>query len=181
MTDETMEIVERLRRIASHALGPRLVDTCGRAADEIERLSAEVKTYRQCSCHGGLPQTEKHYVTFLSPGSFVAETSTREIDSWDVDVAVRMVTGITERYHATPYGFYFTTRTRGEHDFEPEETARSGMYYIGCEVKTVADLEGDPANDILLSNMRSNGWDEVVQTTNGWRWTQPLETGDVVL
>ena len=124
---------------------------------------------------------EKHYVTFLSPGTLVAEESTREIDSWDVDAAVRMSTGIIERYNATPYGFYFTTRTRGEDDFEPKETDRSGTYFIDCEVKTVADLEGDPANDILLSNMRANGWHEVVQTTKGWSWTQPLRAGDVVL
>ena len=32
----------------------------------------------------------KHFVTFLSPGSFVAENTTKAIDSWDVPAAQAM-------------------------------------------------------------------------------------------
>ena len=33
---------------------------------------------------------QKHYVTFYSPGSFVSESTGKEIDAWSVDLAVRM-------------------------------------------------------------------------------------------
>lgn len=57
----------------------------------------------------------KDYVVFCSPGSFVHETSTKEIDSWDVRKAVEMATEITERYGSKPFGFYFRTKGRHEH------------------------------------------------------------------
>ena len=53
---------------------------------------------------------QRHFVTFYSPGTIVAETTTREIDSWNVDDAVAMSRFIQERYGARPYGFRFSTR-----------------------------------------------------------------------
>lgn len=126
---------------------------------------------------------KKHYVTFYSPGTFVAEESTREIDSWDVAKARAMADSIVERYGAQPYGFQFSTRARGANDFDPKEVARSPMHYVHCKVETLAEIEArnDPKEDILRSNMRANGWKKIVVTTRGWRWTQPLKDGDVVL
>ena len=46
---------------------------------------------------------EQHFVTFYSPGTFVSETSTEPIDSWDVEKAVAMSRGIVERHGAKPY------------------------------------------------------------------------------
>ena len=74
---------------------------------------------------------KKHFVTFLSPGTFFHEETTREVDSWDVDAAVTQSRQILERHNATPFGFYFTTRERGEDDFNSREVARSGTYYLG--------------------------------------------------
>ena len=48
---------------------------------------------------------QKHFVTFYSPGTFVAETSCLPIDSWNVDEAREMAHGIKERHGATPWGF----------------------------------------------------------------------------
>lgn len=126
---------------------------------------------------------EKHFVTFFSPGTFVAEETTREIASWDVNAAIEMSKGIVERYDARPYAFRFTTRARGEQDFDSKETARSGLYYLSGRILTVEDVEAqnDPANETLLANMRGNGWRQVVQTDTPWRWTQPLRDGDTVL
>jgi len=52
---------------------------------------------------------EKHYVTFHSPGTLFNESSTKEIDTWDIKRAVEMSKDITERYGAKPFGFTFST------------------------------------------------------------------------
>lgn len=126
---------------------------------------------------------KQHYVHFLSPGTFVAEETRRPIDSWDVEQAVAMAHGIVERHAARPYGFQFTTRQRGRRDLDSHETKRSGVYYLGGKIETLAEVEArdDPKESVLRSNMRGNGWDRIVTNTNSWRWTQPLEKDDVVL
>lgn len=127
----------------------------------------------------------QHFVTFYSPGTFMAEESTKPIESWDVAEAVKMARKIKERYGASPYGFQFSTRERGERDLDSREAARSGLHYLGDHVKveTLAEIEARnlPSEQILRSNMRSNGWDKVVTTTKGWKWTQPLRKGDTVV
>lgn len=37
---------------------------------------------------------EQHFVTFYSPGTFVAETTAKPVESWDVDLAVAMSSDI---------------------------------------------------------------------------------------
>lgn len=126
---------------------------------------------------------QQHFVTFYSPGTFVAEDTSRRISSWDTDEAVRMAGEIVERYNARPYGFRFTTRARGPSDLDSAVVATSGMYFLGGKVETLAEVEArnDPSEDILRGNMRGNGYARVVVNTNSWKWTQPLEDGDVVL
>ena len=126
---------------------------------------------------------QKHFVEFYSPGTFVAEVTTKEIDSWNVDEAVEMSKGITERYGAKPYGFRFITRSRGPDDLDSSVSARSKTYYINCKVETLAEIEvrNDPKEEILRSNMRINGYDCVVTPKEGWKTTLPLFDGDVVL
>lgn len=126
---------------------------------------------------------KKHFVTFYSPGTFVAESDTVEIDDWNVEEAVEMSKNIVQRYNATPYGFQFHTRERNESDFDSKETARSNMYFLGGEIRTLKQVEKDrrPDEKILLSNMRSNDIKAVVVNTNSWSWTQPLGEEDIVL
>ena len=126
---------------------------------------------------------EKHFVTFLSPGSFVAERTTKPVDSWDVPTAQAMAETITERYNAVPYAFYFTTRARGPDDLDSKVTATSPFYFINCKVETLEEIvaRDDPNESILRSNMRGNGYKRIAVTTRGWKWTQPLQDGDIVL
>lgn len=126
---------------------------------------------------------EKHFVIFYSPGTFVAETSEKPIDSWDTDAAMEMAHGIVERYSATPYGFCFTTRGRGPNDLDSKEIARSPFYHLGGQVETLAEVEArnDPKEEILRSNMRGNGYDKIVVNDNSWRSTRPLGATDVIL
>lgn len=126
---------------------------------------------------------KKHYVKFYSPGTMVAETTTKEIDSWDTDKAIKMSNEIKERHGALPYGFQFITRERNEKDFDSKETKRSSLYYLGGRVYTLKELENkhDLQYSTLISNMKCNGWDRVIENNNSWRWTQPLEKDDVIL
>lgn len=126
---------------------------------------------------------QRHFVEFYSPGTFVAEVSSRPIRSWSVKEAVEMAESISERYNATPYGFRFTTRSRGPQDLDSKQTAQSCMHYLGGKVETLAEIEArnDPKDEILLSNMRGNGWDRVIVNENSWKVTLPLKDGDVVL
>jgi len=126
---------------------------------------------------------QKHFVTFLSPGTFVAEEDTKAISTWNVAKAKSMAEDVKQRYGAVPYAFYFTTRTRGPDDLDSKVTATSPTYYLHCRVETIEEIEARnlPAERILRSNMRGNGWNKVVVTTRGYKWTQPLRDGDVVL
>ena len=126
---------------------------------------------------------EKHFVTFYSPGTFVAEMTAKPIESWDVETAKKMAAEIVERYNAKPYGFRFSTKARGEDDLDSKEVAKSPMHYLGGKVETLEEVEArnDPNEDILRRNMRNNDIKRIIVSTSGWRWTQPLEDGDIVL
>lgn len=125
----------------------------------------------------------QHFVTFYSPGTFVAEESTRLIDSWDVEAAQRMADGVQERYGAVPYGFRFITRGRADNELDSRIVARSSFYWLGGTVETLAEVKAraTDADRILIRNMEGNGWDRIITNTNSWKWTQPLGADDVVL
>lgn len=125
----------------------------------------------------------QHFVTFYSPGTFVAETTEKPIESWDVDIAKAMAKQIKERHNAVPYGFRFSTRTRGDKDLDSRVSATSHMYFLGGKVETLAEVEAraTAADQILLSNMRGNGYKRIITNDNSWRATQPLNDEDVVL
>lgn len=124
----------------------------------------------------------KHYVSFYSPGTFISEVDTKEIESWNVDLAKSMMKEIVQRHNATPYGFKFFTKTLKDNDFEPKITERSKLYLVGGKILSYKDIEerNDPKDNILLSNMKSNNWDFVWQTTKGWLYTLPI-TDDVIV
>lgn len=124
-----------------------------------------------------------HFVTFYSPGSFVAEETTKPIAEWDIDAAVKMARTVSERHNAKPYGFRFSTRARGDKGLDSKVVKTSGLYWLGGKVETLAEIEArnDPKDEILISNMRGNRWEKIVVNTNSWKWTMPLEKGDTVL
>lgn len=126
---------------------------------------------------------EANFVIFMSPGTFVSETTEKSIDSWDVKKAKTMAKNIKERYGATPYGFYFITRSRKDDELDSKVTEQSNMYYLGGKVETLKEVKARATkdDDILISNMEGNGWKKIITNTNSWKITQPLKPGDVVL
>ncbi|MBZ5662727.1 MAG: hypothetical protein LAO08_20185 [Acidobacteriia bacterium] len=124
-----------------------------------------------------------HFVTFYSPGTFVAEESVKPIPSWDVELAKTMALGIKERYGATPYGFRFSTRSRSEEDLDSRVTAESPRYFLGGTVETLAEVKARATtrDSILIANMENNGWDRCITNRNSFTSTHVLEPDDVVL
>ena len=131
----------------------------------------------------GGTKMKKHFVVFMSPGTLFHETTSKEIDSWDVEKAKQMATGISERYGATPFGFYFTTRSRGAKDLDAKVTATSPTYFLGGKVETLEEVKARATKEdsILIGNMECNGWNRIITNTNSWKVTQPLKDEDVVL
>ena len=126
---------------------------------------------------------KQNYVTFLSPGSLFPEDQTEKIQTWNVSEASRMSKDILEAHGATPYGFYFSTRGRGDEDMDSRQLARTGIYYLHGKIETLAEIENrnDRGDRVLIANMRGNGYAQVVVNKEGYSWTQPLRDGDVVL
>ena len=140
-----------------------------------------------------LPVTrQQEYVTFYSPGTFFAESTTKQIATRDPASATALAAEIIERHGARPYGFRFETRivaepisdgAGGTLRVEPKTIDESGIYFIGGKLRFQDDIErdADPKEEVLLSNMRSNGWPIVVTGMNGYRWTQPFAEGDFLV
>lgn len=124
---------------------------------------------------------EKHFVIFFSPGTFVSETTKMEIPSWDIEVAKTMAKTVKERHGATPYGFYFQTWVRNDGAWNESMTAMSNMYYLGGTVLTLEDIPDTPENKILRFNMKINNYERVIENTNSWKITLPMQKDDVVL
>lgn len=114
----------------------------------------------------------KHYVCFLSPGSFVPNEKWQEIKSRKDKIDAP----------DNCFAYYFFDREEVEKDGElllGKEKNQSGRYYFG-KVMTAEEIEKTvPDSGILLSNMRINNWPTVVRTRMGN--FQPLEKNDTVL
>lgn len=134
----------------------------------------------------------KHYVTFYSPGLLFAESSSLPIDSWDTRAAVGLAEGIRERHGARPYGFKFETRIEadpvsdghgGTLDVQSKTTRESGMHFLGGTLDRYDDVKARAlrTDEILLSNMRCNGYWIVCVTTDGYKATNHFAEGDSIV
>lgn len=113
----------------------------------------------------------KIYVEFFFPGSFVPESTIRQVD--DRSPPTDVPKGC--------YGYRYFSRSEVEVDGEVlrgEPKVCSGMFYFG-EALTLADVGKLPGTDILQSNMKGNGWGKVVRTVRGN--FQPLYERDTVI
>lgn len=136
---------------------------------------------------------EKHYVTFHSPGTFFNESSTKEIDSWNIKKAVEMSKDVTERYGAKPFAFSFSTYLEddkgvsdgrgGSMKIEPKRIAKSANHFLGghCMTYELAVLKNDPDEEILRSNMKNNRMWTVCVNTNSYKTVQQFDGEDVIV
>lgn len=134
--------------------------------------------------------TQKHFVTFLSPGSLFSESSTMEIPECHPPLAARLAREITERHGAKPYGFCFETRIvhdpipdgfGGTLRVESKTIAKSGTYFLTGTVRAYSEIPETEKTHILRANMRGNDWPLMVENTNSYRTTMPYGSGDCVV
>lgn len=134
----------------------------------------------------------KHRVTFYSPGTLFSESSSYDIDSWDIAKAISLSEKVTERYGAKPYGFVFATYLTapevsdgegGTLKVEPKRIAESGIHFLGGKLETYDDVVARDNSDesILRSNMRGNSMWIVCINTNSYRSTLPFNEEDKLL
>lgn len=135
---------------------------------------------------------EVHSVIFYSPGTLFSETSSRDVQSWDVRLALDLASDISERYGAKPFGFRFVTYTTadpvpdgigGTLEVERKKTKESPMHYIDGCLMTLDDVRKEPKNDTLIFNMEANGIARVVTGPvrgKNFRWTHEFHEGDLL-
>jgi hypothetical protein len=111
----------------------------------------------------------KSYVEFLSPGTVMANASSREVTSRD-PLAVDLPRGA--------YAFRFYDIVEGEIDGTPvrsERVDRSKTYYPGGEIRSLEECRArSRASSILVMNMESNRWSHVIFGA-GDMWAQPYD------
>lgn len=134
----------------------------------------------------------KHYVTFESPGTMFAESSSKEMGEWDTCAAMRLCADVRERHGARPYAFYFSTRRTAEPvvdddgnalRVESKELKRSGKYYVLARLRDYDEVVRDnlPDENILRSNMLCNGYWVLAETTNSYKHCAPFNEDDFVV
>lgn len=116
----------------------------------------------------------KNFVVFYSPGTFVSESTEKEIDYFDTAIAMEMAKDIKERHGATPFGFRFFTRTMNEKDFTVKTNYQPGTYFLGGKLLSLDDIPDTKENKILRDNMRYNDYQFVIENTNSWKITLPF-------
>lgn len=136
---------------------------------------------------------EKNYVVFFSPGTFISEQSERLIETWNVREGILLAQTIIERNGAKPYAFLFETRLEsppvsdgrgGELQVRAKTIKTSGMYFIDGKILTLADIDAHPKfgpTSILSGNMRCNGIERVVETSNGYLHVMEFMEQDLIV
>lgn len=124
-----------------------------------------------CTSMWGVKMVKKHFVKFFSPGSFVDEVSVYEIEDWDTKKAILISKKVNERYNSKPFAFIFITKENDGTTLDSRTTAKSGLYYLNGEIKTLQNIidENNNENRILISNMKNNGWKKVIITNTPWK------------
>lgn len=125
----------------------------------------------------------RHHVTYLYPGSFFPEDGKRCQVSEPTVEQVQANSPDDHWFAAEVCTRQFTRWTDGDggEKWLPTEGSKPDKFRVlvgeTLTAEDVAELPGD--HSILLSNMRSNGWDRMCRTRRGN--FQPIEANDDVV
>ena len=119
----------------------------------------------------------KHYVCFMHVGPFFSETTTEEIDSWNVEKAMEMAKKWSE-HSLMPYAFYFIMKSQEETTYD-QVIFKGGTYFINGVVETLDEIKAK-GNPELISRMETHGWDRIV-TCHPYEIMGPYEENDFIV
>ena len=106
----------------------------------------------------------KHYVEYYYCGILVDETESKEIKSRDIELIKTIMP-------KNAFGFSFFDKAYTEEGgikFSSKTLNESPMYYVGGKVMNENDVRNYLIdNKILISNMHSNNWKQVIKTRSG--------------
>ena len=124
-----------------------------------------------------MQKVTRRYVHFLSPGLVVANDWTQPMESTDP---------LAVDWPNNAYAFTLHEREDvidGDAEYRGTPRQVGPMYYHpDSKVETLEEAKRNPnASDILIINMRSNGWGAIIWSRWG-NWPQPFDgTNTVVL
>lgn len=112
-----------------------------------------------------------HRIESESPGSFFSEQSFHAVPERTIEAALAVLPASAFRFR-----FYDALAATVDVEGEPQTVRKnentSAWHYAGGTIYTLAEMEAlniaeAGRYDILLSNMRGNGWDRVIHTPKG--------------
>lgn len=121
---------------------------------------------------------QQHHVTYLFPGSFFSEESSRKVSAWDVAEALKDIPKLSDTYPPA-FCFYFSTMRREDDEMNGKQVAKSGRYYLGGKVYEYDELPQGKENEILRLNIQHYDGKRAIKTSAG-NW-QPFLPGDTLL
>lgn len=116
-------------------------------------------------------------VEFQHPGSFVDEYTSKSLESYDDEFEVP-ASAVAYRFYELPD----VPESTDEYTVVPKRMNEGPWHYVEASILTTEDVEELNTNgryDILLSNMRGNGWGKVIKTRRGT--FKPYEGDEVIV
>ena len=114
----------------------------------------------------------KHYATFWCPGSFVAESYSRDMPTPDP----RKVEWPDNAYAFRLFKRDDVVDGAARYEGRPEQIGPT-YYHPDSYIQSLQEARTNPkATPILISNMEGNGWKQIIWTR--WNtWPQPFDPG----
>jgi hypothetical protein len=112
----------------------------------------------------------KMYVKYLLLGAFFAEQETKEIKTRDVKLALKMM---PKDCYAFSFYDVVSVKKDGE-NLQGSAKNHSGLFYPDAEKIHWSDIPPTPANSILISNIKTNGFNGygIKTRTGNWQWLE---------
>lgn len=132
----------------------------------------------------------RHYAEYLMPGSFFPEETTKRLDERNVEEAIMKAP--KSAFCFSLYDIDYVKLDLEQANVVGKDEAagpvknKSGRYYLGGKIYTVAELKkAHPDKTILICNIEGNGYTHAIQSRLGnWQHFEPdkdqLVRGDVI-
>ncbi len=118
------------------------------------------------------------FVEYFYPGILVNESSSQEVEARDAQKCAREIPKGAFMFRF--YDVFYMEDAETEEVLNRKRLNESKAYYVdGVALDKEGVKKEIPNNEILLSNMRANGWDKVIKTRTGN--IQPLNDDCIII